>query len=38
MTYLEEQALVIEEIMERQGLDFVDALDIARYVMRIGRE
>jgi len=33
--YLKVQEQLIIEIMERQGLDFLDALDIARYVMRM---
>lgn len=35
--YLRQQEQLIIEIMERQGIDFLDALDIARYVMEIRR-
>lgn len=31
--YLKVQEQLITEIMERQGVDFLDALDIARLVM-----
>ena len=38
INYLKVQEQLIIEIMERQGLDFLDALDIARFVMEIGRD
>jgi len=38
MSYLRRQELLINEIMERQGIDFIEALDIARMVMELDGE
>lgn len=38
MIDLIEQARLIEEIMIRQGIDFIDALDIARLVMKLNEQ
>ena len=38
MSYLRQQELLINEIMERQGIDFIEALDIARMVMELDGE
>jgi len=35
---LRQQEQLIIEIMERQGLDFIDALDVARNVMKLDDE
>lgn len=35
MTKLEKLDLLINEIMERQGVDYIDALDIARLVIEL---
>ena len=38
MDILRQQEQLIIEIMERQGLDFIDALDVARNVMKLDDE